>query len=276
MCFVPDGAARISVACNAGSSVTLSMTNSTSINSSATGFMATRIAILPALLVLLVSCGDDPAGPEMVASIKAKPGNIYRYHTYDTDSSGVAITPARDTSISTVLRTNATYLGKPDVIVVEDSSASGADTLYLGYESNDNVSIVPGLDELGLAPRWLTLPVASAGPLTVTSRDTLGAGTDTVEITDAALTATALGSEYMTVKGETIFVQKIRVTMEFSRTVNVNGASEVDVDLNYSYYLYYAPALGFIAKTTTPALYDSSTGQWMPGTTVTLYDFELK
>jgi hypothetical protein len=223
------------------------------------------------VLTLLSSCSkDDTAAPVIPSEfIKAKTGSSYTFDEYSIDGTNSVIAGSQFASVSTILRTDGVKEGKTGVLFVEDVAKGVRDTSYYVYESNDNISVLGGSPSAE-KPIWLTLP-------TGTGIQSIASGADSTtqlgitSIVDYTITSSLLGTEDMIVKGASLSVKKLKI--EYHVVMTISG--QLYLDATMENMLYYAPSLGFIAKTFSASRPDPS-GGWIDGTVQTLVDYVLK
>ncbi len=217
------------------------------------------------------SCSkDNPTTPNTAQQfVKVKPGSTFTFDEYSTDSTNTMIPGSQITSVSTILRTDGAIAGKTGVVVVENARAGALDTTYFTYETNNNVSVLGTSPSTGV-PLWFTLPVGTGVKSIASSADSateLGLTT----VARDTITVSLLGTESMTVKGASLSVKKVQLS--FHVVMTVNGL--IFIDVTGDNLIYYAPTLGFIAKTSFPARQDPG-GGWTEGNVQTLVDYDLK
>jgi len=234
-----------------------------------------HILLLFPFLVLFASCSkDDPItpNPPVTTYVKVKTGSSFTYEKYDTDSTGAKIAGTTQTIIETILKTDMTWNGKSGVFMVANNDPVEPDTMYYAYESNDDVSLEMNLTDLGLPPLWVKIPVASGNPeVSVVSATTEISPGIIAEVSDS-ITVSLVGSESMTIKGNAIAVRKMKMNM----SVRAMAGGITLYGMTVVMYVYYAPSLGFYAKTEYPAIRDAASGGWSNGSIQTLMDYVLK
>jgi hypothetical protein len=225
--------------------------------------------LLLASALLLSSCGSSTSSAPAVASefIHAKAGSTFTFDEYSTDSMGMAVAGSQDTSVHTVLRTNGTIGSKTGLLVVEERKSNGKDTAYYSYETNNNVSLYFA----GSSTPVFTLPVGTGVAVNTVTADTV-VDQGNVSITRDTNIVALIGTETLTVKGQSVPTKKIQMT--FHEVTTVNGSTFVDASSNS--IINYAPSLGFIVQTTSPSRPDPLFGGWTEGSRHTLIDYYLK
>jgi hypothetical protein len=221
--------------------------------------------------VLALGCAsctkDDPITPPITEFSHTQVGSSYIFGEYATDSTSTVIEGSRDTVVSIVLQTDGSISMKSNVLVVEEKRGDLRDTMYYKYESNNNLSVYVKADgDFGL---WETLPTGT-GTRIVRATDYSFIGIDTNVTWDSTITA-LVGIENLTIKGQSVSVKKMLMT--FRHVVTLNGEPWIDTQVDN--FVYYAPSLGMIVKTSSEARPDPF-GGWINGTSQTLIDYELK
>lgn len=222
-------------------------------------------------VLLLFSCSkDNPVTPETSSLfVKVKPGSTFTYDEYSIDSAEATIAGSQHAVVSTVLRTDGAVAGKTGVIVVQNVRGVEMDTSYYAYEANNNLSVLAsdGNPNDGI---WETMPTGT-GTAIVRQTEFEFIGIDTSVTRDSTITS-FVGTENMNINGQSVEVKKMQMT--FRHVVLFNRVKILDVTVNN--YLYYAPSLGFFAKTISTARKDPFLGGWIDGVIQTLIDYDLK
>lgn len=163
-------------------------------------------------------------------------------HTFDQGT---------DTTIERILTTGATFAGKSNVTIVQDSTRGIIDTFYFSWEANGDVSVythperdtLPGLFPAATIVPWLTMPIASGKKYTF-RQDTIYArprGSDTVIATDTVIkdTGEAIGGTELNLpSNEAISFQSYVSTANATGTTVIGTASTV----------FYAPSLHYFVE----------------------------
>jgi hypothetical protein len=200
--------------------------------------------------------------------VKANTGSTFTYDEYSTDSTNAIIVGSRDTMICTILQTSGYMGGKSGVLFVEEKRVSNRDTAYYSYESNNNLSVYVNPSDPSL-PIWETVPTGTG--VTIIRPTTYSfIGIDTTVVNDSTITS-LVGTENMIIKGQSVSVKKMQLSFRHATWNSGGGALESKIDN----FLYYAPSLGFIAKTSSVARPDPF-GGWIEGSSQTLIDYTLK
>jgi len=224
--------------------------------------------LLSLLIIILSSCSkDNPAAP--VTFVQPKVGSTYYHDDYDTDTtSGMPIDSTRDTTVTTFTQVGTTFMGKTNVTVLSIEDKNGTSTNYLNYEANGDVSMYGGPEG---SLKWLLLPVSSKSTQSLTLADTTidlyGVSMRTV----VSMTTSYSGTESMSVKGQALSVVKLSQTITYKLTVDTITTSNT-----FNNYIYYAPSIGFIAKTEVPIQLSPFDRTKQNGQVATLIDFILK
>ncbi|HEY3876340.1 MAG TPA: hypothetical protein VGM92_12765 [Candidatus Kapabacteria bacterium] len=217
---------------------------------------------------LLASCSRDAStSPPASEFVQAKAGSTFTFDEYSTDSTNAIIPGARDTMVSTVLRTDSSIDIKSNVLFVEEKRGSARDTAYYAYESNGNLSIYVNPSDPTL-PFWETLPTGTGTTIVRATTYSL-IGFDTTVVNDSTVSS-LIGTESITVKGAPLSVKKMLLSFRHATT---NSGVTMESVLDET--IYYAPSLGFIAKTSVPSRPDPF-GGWIDGGVQTLMDYDLK
>ncbi|HET6512855.1 MAG TPA: hypothetical protein VFH43_11725 [Candidatus Kapabacteria bacterium] len=204
---------------------------------------------LAALLLLgavsLQSCKSDTTGPDgggnNVTNTKPKAGATY---TYNEEVAPEGQQPTNSTVIYTVVQANATVGSKSSVYTFDGPADD--DTRVIAYESNGNVSVlVPRVTMTGVDTVWMTIPVTGSGG----SSNLLVADFDLdvfgiMVNTKVNVTATAAGTENITVGSKSFAAKKIKVTNKTTVTMpGVPATTETADD-----YFWWVPEIGYYAK----------------------------
>jgi hypothetical protein len=215
----------------------------------------------------LTSCSkDEPTSVTPENYNKVATGTEFTYMKQYTDSNSVIIAGSIDTLVSTVVQSNITILGKPNAFLIEDLSQGYRDTGTYAYDSNNNVSILLELGDLGVAPFWVTMPVATQGTLVAATADSTEIGPGEFAVLKVTVTSTAKGSESVTVGSQAVSSKKIGMTVHIERIV----AGVKGFELSMTNDFYYAPSLGTLVKLVSPPMKDIISGNWMEGSIQTL------
>ncbi|MBL8000156.1 MAG: hypothetical protein JNL32_16155 [Candidatus Kapabacteria bacterium] len=136
-----------------------------------------RILILISFVAVLTSCGsEDPSAP--ITFVQPKVGSTYTYDQYATDTlNALPIASSRDTTVATFIQVGKSMFGKTNVSMIITESRNGADTSYMNYESNGDVSL--SFDIGTGQTEWISVPVSSRVPQTFSHTDTVVDGGDT-------------------------------------------------------------------------------------------------
>lgn len=227
-----------------------------------------RITLLLSLIIILSSCSkDNPAAP--VTYVQPKVGSTYYHEDYETDTtSGMPIASSRDTTVTIFTQVGTSFMGKTNVTVLSIEDKNGTSTNYLNYEANGDVSMYGGPEG---SLKWLLLPVSSKSTQSLTLADTTidlyGVSMRTV----ISMTTSYSGTESMSVKGQALSVVKLNQAITSKVTVDTITTSNT-----FNSYIYYAPSIGFIAKTEVPIQLSPFDRSKQNGQVATLIDFILK
>ncbi len=233
--------------------------------------MLKKISVLLMLAVMVAACSQSTSPSGTTATyIQTKSGSTFTFDEYATDTTtGLPVPGTRDTAVQTVLQTGMTYMGKTNVTKIHEISPSVDDTIYINYETNHDVSVFEAT-ALDTEPVWNALPTGSKSSNSITSDTTVSVFGVPVE-TKISQTIAYLDNETMTVNGNSIGVSKLSETVSFT-TISA-GTSSTQSSLGY---FYYAPSLGFIARTEQPvqaALFGNGKAE---GPVSTLINYSLK
>lgn len=224
--------------------------------------------LLSLIIIVLSSCSkDNPAAP--VTYVQPKVGSTYYHDYYNTDTtSGMPIASTRDTTIITITEVGTSFMGKSNVAVIQTRDANGTTTNLMNYEANGDVSMLAITEG---SSKWLLLPVSSKSAQSVTLMDTTidlyGVSMRSV----ATVATTYSGTESMTVKGQALSVVKLSQTFTYNVTANT-----ITTTGSTKNYLYYAPSIGFFAKTEVPIQVSPFDREKQQGQVSTLIDYLLK
>ena len=224
--------------------------------------MLKHIASVLALLIVLASCSDKAVDPGTITVIQAKAGSTFTFDEYNTDTAtGMPIAESRDTSVHTITRTGITFLGKSNVSEVSMLSSTDTSTVYFNYEANGDISFgYPGFSPASAI--WVTYPISSKTSSTVTLIDTSYTFFGVTISAKTTLTSSYVGTESMTINGQSVSVIKIKMT-SLTKTTTA-GIPREDTSVTY---IYIAPSLGYLAKVdqapmTIPVLGTKSEGSY--------------
>ncbi|MFZ1730477.1 MAG: hypothetical protein WBQ23_10355 [Bacteroidota bacterium] len=227
------------------------------------------------LLFFLASCSekDEPVTPTDPGTTYARmtAGSSFTFDRYETDSTGATLSGVITTVLDRVLQTDLAYQGKNGVCMIEDSSSSGIDTMYIAYETNNDIAMEMQLTDVGLPPLWVKIPVASGGNAVSAVSTSVEISPGIMATVSDSITVSLVGTENMTVKGNSIAVKKMNMSMHILAT----SAGIPLMDMTVQYYIYYAPSLGFYSKIEIPARPDLA-GGWVNGERLELVDYNLK
>ncbi len=223
--------------------------------------------IVALLALLLLSAGfftacadDDPVDPEPESKItQPKATSEFIFTEYETEN-GVKIDDTELTMTQTVLETGVEFQGKSNVRKDEErrpgqGQGKGRDTVYVAYESNDDLSLWLDLadDEDPNNPlnagaaRWITVPFGSKTDqsYTLLSNDTV----------NATLTTSYLRDEKAIINGEErdAWVGQLRLVA----TVTTGGQT---LTINSTSILSLLPSIGslFRSEVTTTGFLGTS------------------
>jgi hypothetical protein len=143
--------------------------------------------------------------------------------------------------------------------------------MYIAYETNNDIALEMQLTDVGLPSLWVKIPVASGGSAVSATSATIEIYPGMMAVVSDSVTVSLVGTENMTVKGNSISVKKMNMNMHILAT----SAGIPLMDMTVQYYVYYAPSLGFYAKTESPARPDPA-GGWVNGERLLLVDYNLK
>ncbi|HEY3875146.1 MAG TPA: hypothetical protein VGM92_06690 [Candidatus Kapabacteria bacterium] len=229
-----------------------------------------HLSLFLCCLLPLASCSkNSPTGPTGSSFVKAGAGSTFTFDEYSTDSLNAIEPGSRDTLVSTVINTNGSIANKTGVIVVENVRASEHDTSYYAYENDNDVSMLTMSESTG-EPIWMVLPVGTGTTVVTASADTME-DLGIVTIVRDSTIASLISSENITVKGQSVSTEKVQLS--FREVITVDGVAGIEGKVDN--LLYYAPSLGFMAKTTSPSRSDPG-GGWIDGSFQSLIGYDLK
>lgn len=234
--------------------------------------MFKHITLLLVLVSFLASCSkDNPVTPTGETYTKPNSGTTYTFADYNTDTtSGQPMN--RDTTVMTVVQTGMNFQGKTNVTKIISVNHKSTDTLYINYESNNDLSIFELLRSgpYVLTPGWTTLPTGSKATTTIPLGDTSYTVSGITTTIKKSLDLSYTGESSLVIKGQSTKTVMVKVT--FNYTVTTAGVpNSAPLEINFS----LAPSLGFLAKMEAPVSNDGSGGK-RPGSFSTLFDYTLK
>jgi len=228
-----------------------------------------------AIAIVLPGCKEDPTSSSDASVPSLNVGSSFTFETYDLDSTDTPIDGSTNSTTFTVGGAGATFRDRNGVtIFFQHGNDSGA----FIYETNGDVTawseghapIHLGTDSMRSPSRWITAPYGggSTAPDTVIRFDT----TALVEGREVRFMVTEVmqyvGEEDLRIGSETLRTRKAiqrRYTTE-------STSSETYSDV-YTWTQWYAPKLGFVAKSHGMRVDDQGrTDRW--GMILTSYDLK--
>ncbi len=218
-----------------------------------------RLVLIPALLGAFIAgcCPDEPGEPLIRVP---KPGSGFSYTYYSTDSNGRKIDATVETVSRHVIANGVTVMGRENAVqYLEDG-----DTISLHYEADGDASYLqapisypgdefpsmPGLPipNITIPARWITFAFGSKVPQEIPDYDTTIMvpfnGLPVPVSIDAEGSTSYIGTEDISVSGETIATQKGLLTVNVTFTVPLLGGGNVtSIDT-----IWFAPKLGMFVK----------------------------
>lgn len=234
--------------------------------------MFQRIVLLAAFALLVSSCSKDgnPITPTTNTTTQPKAGSVFTYNTYNTDPvTREAIPGTKSISYLTIEQSGLTFAGRMNVSKVVGDEAGVLTTGYYNYESNGDISALSTFN--GRYVGWSTQPVGSKTTLTAVLYDTTYSIGGIAIRSYSSSTSSFLGTDTMTVMGQSLNVVKIKQSISGATTIDGIGQP-----LIIDNYVNFAPSLGIAVRSFVEGGINPLTGQRTEGKLSVLVSYVIK
>ena len=218
----------------------------------------------------LAACSSNTTNPSStVTVVQPKAGSTFTHEEYDIDTTtGTPIPASKATYTYTFTRVGISLYDETNVSELTNADDPTDSPIYLNYESNGDVSLFTPISET--SGKWLLLPISSKTTTTITVMDTTIDFLGVSMQMKSTMTTSYVGTENITVKGQSISAVKIKQATKFFVTIG-GTTDESSTEATFS----FAPSLGFLAKAETPVTTDPTSGSKYQGSLSTLIDYNL-
>ncbi len=199
-------------------------------------------------VTLYTGCSDDPSDPGTVTIVVPAKGSIFTYTEYDLDDQGAKDPSTEFGVVATVEETDVSINGKTGVVKAVEVPDDGSenDTVYLKYESNNDVSFFTGLDDINeeVDALWLTMPFGSKTKKTETINETIDDGMGGTATINLTITTEWVRSEKATIQGTEMDVWVADLIISGTIPVPLVGA----IPVNATSTFHFVPQLGYVYR----------------------------
>lgn len=211
----------------------------------------TRLPFLMMITLLsvttFVGCNDDdPEGPDGTEVTVPKKGSTYTYTEYEVDEQGNKDESTEQEVVAEVEATGISIAGRTGALKFSETYEDGeSDTAYVVYESNGDMSVLLGIEDLeDVDPIWITIPFGSKTAKNYTLNDTIDDGSGGTVAVSMAINTKYVRAEKATIQGKELDIWVGEITMNgtfpspFGGTITVNSTGTV----------FFAPEIGYVYK----------------------------
>lgn len=232
--------------------------------------MMFRISRMIALALVVVSCSsNDPVSPQPTGD-QPKTGSTFSFERFSTDpTTGEPISSTKLRYTATITQTGLTFLGKTNVSKMRTEGIGEVTDAYIYYDPNGDFSVAALYNNVPSG--WVTWPVASHTKTENVIADTTYSVGGISISNKATATTIYVGTETMVIGGKDVTVVKMVQTLE-----SVVTSSGVSQTISLSQDGYFAPTIGFFAKTFNDGQLNPVSGEKMEGTLSVLVAYDRK
>ena len=223
-----------------------------------------KVFVLGLISTCLISCDvSNLAGPESFRVKEPSLGSVFTYITQQIDRNSAVVSGTESQYVETVIAVDTTLSGKNGVYVVKGEYPNPPNAPYIlmsYYFIDDNQDIQWRYDGGGTYS-WVRIPITTLAGTIDTAYGKVDYQSGKKADMRNIYTYTYIGDETITVDTMSIVTRKFRASMQYRVTFNgtelYKGVSEST--------LHYAPYLGMMVQSTSPATYDAGTNTWNNG-----------
>lgn len=217
------------------------------------------LLIVTVAFVGFFGCGDSSTTTPPTPKFYPKSGSQYNYKKNDLKADGTPDTSTTTTRTAKSQNDTSTYQGKSSVIHFVETEGTTFQfivdsSIYMAYESNNDVSLYRGTDIPGLPIMipisinpWWRMPVSSRTTVTIVDTSNMNLQLNLgVPITVKSVVgkAKSSGTENVIVGTETLLCENTDV--QFIVTTDVTGFGTIILDFTTTYS--YSAKIGYFAK----------------------------
>lgn len=198
--------------------------------------------VISAAFSFLVSCNESPSDP---AAAAPKAGSTYSFAEYETDADGNVDPDSRITTTDTLLSTDISFFGSPDVHQIRTKGEYAYFKAFASMSFDVYQDSIVIMDGLAVPPMWEHFDVA--GSLDTIYTDSVSSvfngypGTMRVMVT----TIGKGNSTYTTKSGKTL--STVETEKNFIVVVHIDGVGEVSTT-TITTKLSYSPELQYMVR----------------------------